>query len=70
MSFGEALVECIDSSEVRGTGTVTQPPAEYDSQFTQKLMLDRSSIGVSTSLESPLPDRLHCDMAYRDLYPC
>ena len=67
MNFGEALVECIGPSEPRGAGTVTQPPIEYDSQFTWELTLDRSSIRVSTSLESPLVDRFHCDMAYHDL---
>ncbi len=66
MNFGEALVECIGPSEPRGAGTVTQPPIEYDSQFTWELTLDRSSIRVSTSLESPLVDRFHCDMAYHD----
>ncbi len=70
MNFGEALVECIDHSEPRGAGTVTQPPIECDSQFTWELMLDGSSIRVSTSLESPLVDRFHCDMAYCDPYPC
>ncbi len=69
MNFGEALVECINPLEPRAARTITQPPIECDSQFTQKLTLDGTSIRVITSLDFPLTNEFYCDMAYCDLYP-